>query len=406
MDVVQMNEDGESTWTSYSGLVINLRFLNGTTWSVQQLLKCDLTSEGRETNCLPVPDHWELLHRNEVVVSTALTEWFQRVEEYMPSVEYYALPEQIRLGEPFSISGAGYHDGDRVELGIEFVDQSKLPLGEVSLDHGAFRWDGELFQTAPTGYAIVSMVVFEGTERVGGLTVSTTVARSTAATATTPLPASAEEEYSAADLTRWYERLVDVKNVPGLAWTDLNEVENRIEIGVYPLRGAREEWETALSTLDVPREAIVIHVGCAGISQWPLDPGEPADEAFLSAIDYSLEVVPQTPYGETVWMKLRLRNISDKPVSFSLGGRPPHDFVVSTSGGMQVWHWKCAKITLQPLDSRTLEPGEELEFVGEWEQVDNRGEPVSPGTYLVRSMLNLDSFKKLVTEAHALEVVK
>ena len=75
-EMTAVNEDRVSTWNSYSSLVINLRFRNGTTWSVQQLKKCDLTSEGRKTNCLPVPDHWELLHHNEVVVSTALTEWF------------------------------------------------------------------------------------------------------------------------------------------------------------------------------------------------------------------------------------------------------------------------------------------------------------------------------------------
>ncbi len=59
-----------------------------------------------------------------------------------------------------------------------------------------------------------------------------------------------------------------------------------------------------------------------------------------------------------------------------------------------------------PLDSKTVGPGEELEFVGEWEQVDNRGEPVPPGVYLVRSVLYLDPPERLVTEAHELEVVK
>ena len=34
-------------------------------------------------------------------------------------------------------------------------------------------------------------------------------------------------------------------------------------------------------------------------------------------------------------------------------------------------------------------PGDELEFVGEWELVDNRGEPVPPGTYVVRGVLAL-----------------
>ena len=406
-----MEIDEERTWTPYSSLIMNLRFRNGTTWSVRTAIRCDITSEGRKTKCLPVPDHWELLHRNEVVVSTALTEWFQRVREYMPSVEHYVLPDQIRLGEPFAISGAGYHEGDRVELSIEFIDQSKLPLGEAPLDHGAFRWDGEFPKTAPTGYAIVSMRVFEGTEEVGGLTVSTTVARSTAAGATAPSPAPAEAEYSEADLAWWYERLVDVRKVPGIAWTNLNEAINRIEIGIYPLRGAREEWEAALATLDVPRGAIVLEVGCEGIHPWPIDPGEPPDEAFLSAVDYSLEVAPQAPYGETVQMKLTLRNVSDGTVNLVLGGRPPYDFEVSTPDGEQVWNWKCGKIIDQPLDGKTLEPGEELEFVGEWEQVENRGEPVPPGVYLVRGGLNVGRPNAgpagvLITTAHALEVLK
>ena len=229
-DEVEIEAFDGRTWLSGHSMAINIAFRDGTIWSVRQVIGCDVISEGRVNNCLPVPDHWELLHRNGVVVSTALTEWFERVEEYMPSVEHYGMPDQIRLGEPFAISGAGYHEGDRVELSIGFIDQSKLPLGEVPLDHGAFRWDGEFPKTAPTGYAIVSMRVFEGAEEVGGLTVSTTVTRSTAAGTTTPSPTPAEAEYSAADLARWYERLVDVRKVPGIAWTNLNEARNRIEI--------------------------------------------------------------------------------------------------------------------------------------------------------------------------------
>ena len=216
-------------------------------------------------------------------MSTAPTEWFQQVREYMPSVEHYGVPDQIRLGEPFVISGAGYHEGDRVELSIEFIDQSKL---------------------------------------------------------------------------------------------------------------------------DVPREAIVIEVGCDGIHPWPIDPGEPPDEAFLRAADYSLDVVSQAPYGETVEMKLTLRNAGDGTVSFVLGGRPPYDFVASTTDGDLVWHWMCAKFALASLGNETLEPGEELEFIGEWEQIDNRGEPVPPGVYSVRAVLNLDPPEKLVTEARELEVLE
>ena len=187
-------------------------------------------------------------------------------------------------------------------------------------------------------------------------------------------------------------------------YTDLDEGKNRIEIVMYPRRGGREEMEAAIATVDVPRGAIVIEVGCEG--KWPRDFGEPPEEAFLQAVDYSLELVPQAPYGETVEMKLRLRNVGDGPVSFYLGGSPAYDFVVSTADGELVWHWMCAKITLLSLGPETLEPGEELEFVGEWEQIDNRGGPVPSGVYSVRAVLNLDPPEKLVTEARELEVLE
>ena len=78
------------TWLSDRSMAINIAFRDGTIWSVRPVIGCDVISEGRVTNCLAVPDHWELLHRNEAVVSTA-AEWFERVEEYMPSVEHYGL---------------------------------------------------------------------------------------------------------------------------------------------------------------------------------------------------------------------------------------------------------------------------------------------------------------------------
>ena len=213
-------------------------------------------------------------------------------------------------------------------------------------------------------------------------------------------------EYSMADLTAWYESVSSIIwQVPGVWLTDLNEVNNRIEIGMGPRREAREKLEAAIAMTDVPRGAIAVEIGCPDISRWRPDHGNPPDEAFVRATDYSLEVEDQVPYGETVLMKLRLRNISEGPISFSLGGRPPHDFLVSTPDGDPVWNWKCGGITLSVLDGETLEPGEELEFIGEWEQVDNLGEPVPPGTYLVSGFLNLRHPEKLVT-SQSLEVLK
>ena len=61
---------------------------------------------------------------------------------------------------------------------------------------------------------------------------------------------------------------------------------------------------------------------------------------------------------------------------------------------------------LQPLDGNNLKPGEALEFVGEWEQVDNRGEPVPPGTYFINGVLDIEPPERLVTLPHKLRVRK
>ena len=395
-------------------MAINIVFRDGTIWSVRQVIGCNVISEGRVTNCRPVPDHWELRHRNGVVVSTALTEWFQRAQEHMPRVEYLELlPDPITLSERFTISGAGFHAGDRVELGIEFSDGSVLQLGDVPLDHGAFRWEGGIPETAPSGPAKVSSRVMNGTEVVWSVTGSTAMAVPTARSTTTLPQTPVEAEYSVGELAMWYDSLSDVIwGVRGIAWIDLNESKNRIDIGLYPRRRGREEMEAALATLDVPRGAIMIEDGCEDVGQWPHEVGESFEEASHRAFNYSLEAISQVAYGETVPMKLTLQNVTDEPVAFVLGGRPPYDFVVTTPGGEGVWFWMCGKITMSVRDGKTLEPGEKLELVGEWEQVDNRGEPVPPGTYVVRGVLTLRQTdlgppdEVLVTAHQELEVLK
>ena len=53
-----------------------------------------------------------------------------------------------------------------------------------------------------------------------------------------------------------------------------------------------------------------------------------------------------------------------------------------------------------------LEPGEELVLVGEWEQMNNWGEPVPAGTYLIRGMLTLEPDGRFSTPPQELEVLR
>ena len=77
-----------------------------------------------------------------------------------------------------------------------------------------------------------------------------------------------------------------------------------------------------IARANVPWEAVVIDVGCPVGALWSLDTGRSPDEAFLNAIDYSLEAVCKSPYEDTVSMNLKLRNTSAEPVVASGMGSP------------------------------------------------------------------------------------
>ena len=160
----------------------------------------------------------------------------------------------------------------------------------------------------------------------------------------TAWPKPTEADPRIAELKEWYRVLGKGGPVRGVSRTSLDERNHRIEITL--LRGVRDQMEAAVARAKVPREAVVIDVGCPVGALWRRDTGRSPNEEFLNAIDYSLEAVSKSPYGDTVSMKLKLRNTSDEPVQFFTGGRPPHDFVVTTANGEEVWNWQCAKVIL------------------------------------------------------------
>ena len=221
-----------------------------------------------------------------------------------------------------------------------------------------------------------------------------------------PTPTNPVSGYSMSQIVRWEAALADQGfQIPGVTVYGLDERAGRIKINMAPRRGAREKFEDQLSTLDVPRDAFAVNVGCSAASQRGGYLTEVVDEAFRGAVAFSVETASRVSYGETLALKLTLRNLGDEILHFYRGGRPSHDFVVSSSGDTEVWHWLCAKFIALPLGRETLEPGESLELSGEWEQVDNRGNPVPAGEYLVRGVLFLEPPERLVTAPLRVEVL-
>jgi hypothetical protein len=134
------------------------------------------------------------------------------------------------------------------------------------------------------------------------------------------------------------------------------------------------------------------------VASSPPSTPENAGQSELSSLTLELEIPAEFQVGQPVPLKLKLRNTSQQPVELILGGRPPYDFVVTKQDGIEIWRWSHGQAIQAILEVRTLNPGEELEFTTEWQQLDNAGAPIRPDTYFVRGVLNSDPPQKLETE--------
>lgn len=117
-----------------------------------------------------------------------------------------------------------------------------------------------------------------------------------------------------------------------------------------------------------------------------------------------LEAPSEVRVSEAVPLQLKLKNTGKSSVKVALGGRPAHDFIVTKTDGTEVWRWLHGQTIQDILEEKTLNPGEELEFVAEWQQRDNQGQSAPPGKYLVRGLLNLEPPKKMETEPQSLVI--
>ena len=139
--------------------------------------------------------------------------------------------------------------------------------------------------------------------------------------------------------------------------------------------------------------------GCQSVSTVsPVDdqqsqPGRATTDSLTLQVDLPAEV----PAAAPVKLRMTLRNTGKQTVEVYLGGRPAHDFVVTTADGTHVWRWLEDRVIQQILEIRPLKPGEQIEVDAEWPARNARGNPVSPGRYLVSGVLNMDPPEKLQT---------
>ena len=117
-----------------------------------------------------------------------------------------------------------------------------------------------------------------------------------------------------------------------------------------------------------------------------------------SVLSAELELPTKSRVGESIPLKLKVKNNSGNPVTLALGGRPSYDFSVTTEDGTEIWRWLHGQVIQAILEVRILKSGEEVVFATDWPQVNNAGDLIPPGIYWVHGIINLDPPEKLETE--------
>jgi intracellular proteinase inhibitor BsuPI len=112
-------------------------------------------------------------------------------------------------------------------------------------------------------------------------------------------------------------------------------------------------------------------------------------------------IPPEVRAGQPVRMTLVATNITDRPITLFLQGRPiAFDVIVRRNPDEVVWRRLENATVSAVLQLRTLGPGEMLELNDTWRQISDSGRTVGPGEYTVTGELLTDRAPLRTGPAH------
>jgi hypothetical protein len=123
-----------------------------------------------------------------------------------------------------------------------------------------------------------------------------------------------------------------------------------------------------------------------GPASWPgSSPHLPEAASVNDSLRLYLDLPKEVKVGEEVVMTLRVKNAADRPLDLYLTGEPPaFDLIVTDEEGEVVWRRLEGQVVTMVLRLETLAPAAALTFSHPWDQRDDDGVPVAPGTFTVR----------------------
>jgi copper amine oxidase-like protein/intracellular proteinase inhibitor BsuPI len=122
------------------------------------------------------------------------------------------------------------------------------------------------------------------------------------------------------------------------------------------------------------------------------------------ALTFSM-VIPSAfvRYGETVPVRLVLRNIGSRQIKLPLRSHQPFEVRV-LKGETVIWNWARATTSAPEPLSLTLEPGREVTFQTNWRLVNNKGRRVPPGVYTIQAFVTAAPLRQWLNSEQEIEV--
>jgi hypothetical protein len=87
--------------------------------------------------------------------------------------------------------------------------------------------------------------------------------------------------------------------------------------------------------------------------------------------------------GEPISMTLSLTNCGDKEVRLFYPDSQRYEFIVKDERAEEVWRWSQDENFTQAEGEETIEQGEDVTYTEVWDQRDQDGKRVSPGSYQI-----------------------
>jgi hypothetical protein len=164
----------------------------------------------------------------------------------------------------------------------------------------------------------------------------------------------------------------------------------RTYVGVAAFAASLMSAACGTGTSDVPDRAQPGGPAAAGLAE-VVHGSYPAKVSHIVyPLELGLEMPARVRAGQPVPLKTMLRNVGKEPLELSLGGAEDpavFDFVATRKDGPEVWRRLYgAQLSLNGR-FLVLAPGQTVIFGHTWDQRDNKGRWVPPGTYHLRGVI-------------------